>query len=275
MAAYDIPTFLTLATYFIAPHSYESRRFCFISVQKGMILNYMFPISLLIFLTTIHSLSGIRKINMELCKLELNSSAESLNALKNELEMLKDRKDECMDEEIMSLRESKSCLKLLCIIQTGYDIVWFVVVLALENVNESSGMAIIYAITSCLLNWYIFIKRKSLMPTLSDLPDDMEEVIVQKDLTHIVTASANVSRRGSSDSIPLLNSDTGTEMRELRLDHISTITTKKAGKGWLILFIRNRGNNDKASSKDDFGDSDEEAAPDTYLDRVTAKGQEG
>ncbi|XP_057651399.1 adhesion G protein-coupled receptor L2-like [Diorhabda carinulata] len=225
IAAYDIPTFLTLATYFIAPNSYESRRFCFISVQKGMILNYMFPVSLLIFLTTIHSLSGIRKINMELCKLELNSSAESLNALRNELEMLKDRKDDCLDEEIISLRESKSCLKLLCLVQTGYDIVWFIVVLALENVNESSGMAIIYAITSCLLNWYIFIKRKSLMPTLSDLPDDIEEVIVQKDQLHIVTASANVSRRGSSDSIPLLNSDTCTEMRELRLDHISTITT--------------------------------------------------
>ncbi|KAG5899253.1 hypothetical protein JTB14_035431 [Gonioctena quinquepunctata] len=225
MAAYDIPTFLTLATYFIAPQSYESKRFCFISVQKGMILNYMLPVSLLIVLTTIYSLSGIRKINMELSKLELNSSAESLNALRNDLEFMKDKKDDYMDEEIVSLRESKSCLKSLCIIQTGYDIVWFVVVLALENVNDSNGMAIIYAIMSCLLNWYIFIKRKSLMPSLSDLPDDMNETIPEKEQEHIVTASANVSRRGSSDSIPLLNSDSCTEMRELRLDQISTISS--------------------------------------------------
>lgn len=88
---------------------------------------------------------------MELSKLEFNSSAESLNMFRNELELLKDKKDECLDEEIMSLRESKSCLKLLCVIQTGYDMVWFVVVLALENVNDSNGMAIIYAILSCLL----------------------------------------------------------------------------------------------------------------------------
>lgn len=116
-----------------------------------MILNYMLPVSILIILTTIYSLSGIRKINMELSKLEFNSSAESLNAFRNELEMLKDKKDETTDEEVLSLRESKSCLKFLCTIQTGYDIVWFVVVLALENVNNSNGMAIIYAITSCIL----------------------------------------------------------------------------------------------------------------------------
>lgn len=133
------------------PNSYESKRFCFISVQKGMILNYMLPVSVLIILTTIYSLSGIRKINMELSKLEFNSSAESLNAFRNELEMLKDKKEETTDEEVLSLRESKSCLKFLCMIQTGYDIVWFVVVLALENVNNSNGMAIIYAVTSCIL----------------------------------------------------------------------------------------------------------------------------
>ncbi|VEN54072.1 unnamed protein product [Callosobruchus maculatus] len=223
-AAYDIPTLLTLATYFILPESYESKRFCFISVQRGMILNYMLPVSVLIILTTIFSLSGIRKINMELSKLEFNSSAESLNVLKNELELLKNKKEECLDDEILSLKESKTCLKLLCVIQTGYDIVWFIVVLALENVQDSNGMAIIYAVTSCLLNWYVFIKRKSLMPTLCELPETVSEIIVhQNEHQEIVTASANVSRRGSSDSIPLLNSDT--EMRELRMDHISTITT--------------------------------------------------
>ncbi|XP_060529240.1 FACT complex subunit Ssrp1 isoform X2 [Cylas formicarius] len=40
------------------------------------------------------------------------------------------------------------------------------------------------------------------------------------------------------------------------------------------LHIKNRGKSDKASYKDDFGDSDEEAAPDAYLERVKAEGQE-
>ncbi|ENN81542.1 hypothetical protein HUJ04_002755 [Dendroctonus ponderosae] len=45
------------------------------------------------------------------------------------------------------------------------------------------------------------------------------------------------------------------------------ITSKK-------LNIKNRGKGDKASYKDDFGNSDEEAAPDAYLERVKAEGQE-
>ncbi|KAJ8932779.1 hypothetical protein NQ314_014483 [Rhamnusium bicolor] len=40
------------------------------------------------------------------------------------------------------------------------------------------------------------------------------------------------------------------------------------------LNIKNRGKNDKASIKDDFGNSDDEAAPDAYLERVKAEAQE-
>lgn len=120
------------------------------SVQKGMIINYMLPVSILIILTTIYSLNGIRKINLELSKLELTSSAESLNALKNELDV-SDKLQDCTDEEITSLRECKKCLKILCVVQTSYDIVWFVAVLALENVNYSNSMSIVYSVTSCLL----------------------------------------------------------------------------------------------------------------------------
>lgn len=117
-------------------------------------MNYMLPVSILIILTTLFSLSGIRKINMELSKLELNSSDESLNALRGGCDLMRNEKDDCVDEEILSLRESKMCLKLLCTIQTGYAMVWFVVVLALENINTSNGMALIYALISCALVSY-------------------------------------------------------------------------------------------------------------------------
>lgn len=88
---------------------------------------------------------------MELSKLELNSSDESLNALRSGCELLRNEKEEYVDDEILSLKESKMCLKLLCTIQTGYAMVWFVVVLALENINSSNGMALIYALISCAL----------------------------------------------------------------------------------------------------------------------------
>lgn len=64
------------------------------------------------------------------------------------------------------------------------------------------------------------------MPTLTDIPDaETETVIVQKEQEQNISTAVNISRRGSSDSVPLLNSDSCTEMRELRLEQISTITT--------------------------------------------------
>ncbi|KAK4874995.1 hypothetical protein RN001_011417 [Aquatica leii] len=45
------------------------------------------------------------------------------------------------------------------------------------------------------------------------------------------------------------------------------ITTKK-------LHVKNRGQKDKTNYKDDFGDSDNEAEPDAYLERVKAEAQE-
>ena len=111
----------------------------------------MLPVSLLIVVTTIYALNGIRKINIELSKLEFSSSAESLNALRNELDVLNEKKQECVDEEVISLKECKTCLKLLCGVQTGYDIVWFIAVLALENNTDNNAMSVIYSITSCLL----------------------------------------------------------------------------------------------------------------------------
>nr|XP_022917432.1 FACT complex subunit Ssrp1 [Onthophagus taurus] len=45
------------------------------------------------------------------------------------------------------------------------------------------------------------------------------------------------------------------------------ITSKK-------LHVKNRGKNDKANYKDDFGDSDNENEPDAYLERVKAEAQE-
>lgn len=118
-----------------------------------MIVNYMLPVSTLIILTTLYSLNGIRKVNIELSKLEFSSSAESLTALKNEIESLESGKkvELPIDDEIISLKECKRCLKALCVVQTSYDMVWFVAVLALENVQYSNSMSIVYSISSCLL----------------------------------------------------------------------------------------------------------------------------
>lgn len=121
----------------------------------------MLPVSVLIILTTILSLNGIRKINLELSKLELTSS-ESLNALRAEdiADTEKKTDNNVSDEEVVSLREFKSSLKTLSLVQTSYDVVWFISVLALENGFISNVMPVLYAMSSCLLvRLFIFLTK--------------------------------------------------------------------------------------------------------------------
>jgi len=226
--AYGCPAALSLISFVIAPRSYETKKFCFVSVQKGMMINYMLPISVLIIITTIYSLNGIRKINLELSKLEMTSSAESLNMLRNEVENLEEnKKPDAASEEVVSLKDCKSCLKVLCVVQTSYDVVWFTAVLALENVNYSNSMPIFYTIFSFLLNWYIFAKTKAFLPTISHGIETVNIEIGSNDQDKSAMGlSVSVSCRSSSDNIPLLiNSEVCTEMHELRQETISTISS--------------------------------------------------
>lgn len=120
-------------------------------------MNYMLPVSALIIATTVFALNGIRKINLELSKVELTSS-ESLNALRPEdMENNERRMEITADEEVVTLREYKGCIKILSLTQTSYDVVWFISVLALENAGFSNVMPIMYLIASCSLVSIFFL----------------------------------------------------------------------------------------------------------------------
>lgn len=108
-----------------------------------MALNYMIPISGLIILTTIVSVSGVKEINSQLSKLEANTSLESLLRMETA--------DKTTGREISELRAFRNCFKVLCVTQTSYGVVWFVSVVALENVSYSNVMPFAYMLTSALL----------------------------------------------------------------------------------------------------------------------------
>lgn len=87
--------------------------------------------------------------------------------------------------------------------------------------------------------------------------------------------SVNFARGGGSTR----SFDFEIELKSGTVHTFSSIEKEEYGKLFDFinskkLHIKNRGKNDKASYKDDFGNSDEEAAPDAYLERVKAEGQE-
>ncbi|CAG9824663.1 unnamed protein product, partial [Phaedon cochleariae] len=88
-------------------------------------------------------------------------------------------------------------------------------------------------------------------------------------------ASVNFARGGGSTR----SFDFEVELKSSTIHTFSSIEKEEYGKLFDFitskkLNIKNRGKNDKSSYKDDFGGSDEEAAPDAYLERVKAEGQE-
>ncbi|XP_066138574.1 FACT complex subunit Ssrp1 [Euwallacea fornicatus] len=88
-------------------------------------------------------------------------------------------------------------------------------------------------------------------------------------------ASVNFARGGGSTR----SFDFEIELKSGTVHTFSSIEKEEYSKLYDFIMskklnIKNRGKGDKASYKDDFGDSDEEAAPDAYLERVKAEGQE-
>lgn len=107
-----------------------------------MTFNYMIPVSISMVLTTIVSVSGAREISLQLSKLEANTSLESL--LRNEA-------DKVPNKEVSELKSFRNCFRTICIVQTSYAVVWFALVIALENLNYNNVMPFVYAITSAFL----------------------------------------------------------------------------------------------------------------------------
>lgn len=119
------------------------------SVQRGMIVNYMIPVFCLMILTALYCIKGIGIFNIELNTLQANSNLDTLTLYNTQIEVVMGKK--CSNIDAVNLRASKSCLRRLCAMQTMYDLVWFFLVLALENIKEGSSMAVVYAFTSCCL----------------------------------------------------------------------------------------------------------------------------
>lgn len=88
-------------------------------------------------------------------------------------------------------------------------------------------------------------------------------------------ASVNFARSGGSTR----SFDFEIELKSGTVHTFSSIEKEEYGKLFDFitskkLHVKNRGKNDKTSYKDDFGDSDNEAEPDAYLERVKAEAQE-
>ncbi|XP_066148383.1 adhesion G protein-coupled receptor B1-like [Euwallacea fornicatus] len=237
-ATHLMPPLITLTTYYSVPKSFETKKFCFKSMHRGMILNFMIPICVLLILTTVYAISAMIKIeNLEVAKLDHHYRSESFQGLSKELESLKERKDESLsyvDDELSSLKATRNCLKSICVMQLMFVLNWFITPVALDASHESTELPYLQSTTSMLLNWFMFYKRKTLLPMIDYAVEEISERDKLEEQEFPSCSATEVVSIASSDNVPLLKSDTATELKEFctlaevkegTIDYISTIST--------------------------------------------------
>ncbi|XP_068084857.1 adhesion G protein-coupled receptor E1 [Anabrus simplex] len=211
--AWLIPAFLVLICYVINPRGYETHHYCWMSVERGMLLSYMVPIGTLIMVNTILTVLG----------LQLVTHCDLLNK-------------PCMEEPAQEdvLRKS---LKAAAMLLPLFAVVWFLGVVALEN-SASLVLPLLFTATNCFLNWFLYICSSMVLPECEKSVKDI--------LPSPIIASKGQHSEIEPDTQPLLAPDPATspvwghnastlssparpsnggELLELRLDAISTIST--------------------------------------------------
>ncbi|KAH1003550.1 hypothetical protein HUJ04_003455 [Dendroctonus ponderosae] len=213
LVTYLLPPLITLTTYCCDPQSFETKKFCFKSFRRGTLFNFMIPECGLLLLNTFFAIRAmIRIVNLQVSLYQYQS--DSLQALNKELENLKERKEKSfsyVNRELSSLEATRVCLRSLCAMHLMFISNWFITLVALEAV-DSTELAYLQSITSMLLNWFMFFRRKTLLPLINFAKDESWE---QRKLNEDYASSATeVISITSSDNIPLLKSDSATELNE-------------------------------------------------------------
>ncbi|GFG32375.1 hypothetical protein Cfor_04355 [Coptotermes formosanus] len=195
-----LPATLVLVCYALNPHGYETQQYCWMSVARGMLLSYMIPVASLILANTTLSVLGLRMLSQcdgshKLCLLEnSNTSGDTL----------------------------RKSFRMAAMLLPMFAVVWFLGVLALENLSTLI-FPVLFAAANSFHNWFLYICSSVVLPPLlvlrEEQPDSKTcdtEPLLSQDTTPVHT---------SSPARLVFASTNAGELLELRLDSISTIST--------------------------------------------------
>uniref|UniRef100_A0A1B6DN44 G-protein coupled receptors family 2 profile 2 domain-containing protein n=1 Tax=Clastoptera arizonana TaxID=38151 RepID=A0A1B6DN44_9HEMI len=121
LMAWTLPAIIVMMCFLLNERGYETRVYCWMSLEKGMLFSFMIPVSVLILMNTFFALSGLRGLS-------LSKSATDV-----------DRK----------------CLRVAATLLPMFSVVWFLGVVALEN-STSLVFPFLFVTMNCFMNWFIF-----------------------------------------------------------------------------------------------------------------------
>ncbi|XP_055386825.1 uncharacterized protein LOC129615585 [Condylostylus longicornis] len=203
--AYGAPAIYVLFSCAISSSSYETVEFCWMSVHRGMIVNFMIPISGIILTSTVLGTLCLREIatkqreviaesienileNAAKCH-EINNAATVIETDKcceiEERATEPCKKNDFYDSKFdlgvlsivdLSLQSSadtqdftdfKRSIKFWLFFQPAFALCWFFGTIAMEN-RQTYIMPIIFIISCNIMNWYLLIRSPYICPIIQD-----------------------------------------------------------------------------------------------------------
>ncbi|XP_037918317.1 uncharacterized protein LOC119656086 [Hermetia illucens] len=202
--AYGAPAIYVLFSCAISSTSYEIVEYCWMSVQRGMIVNFMIPVSGIIVASTILGTLCLR----EIANKQREVIAESIeNILENaakcheinvgsviETDKCCEMDDKSIDvyrkgdfydskfdlgvlsivdlslqssADVQDFTDFKRAVKFWLFFQPTFAVCWFFGAVALEN-RQSCVMPIIFVVSYNVMNWYLLIRSPYICPIVQD-----------------------------------------------------------------------------------------------------------
>ncbi|XP_059607900.1 uncharacterized protein LOC132255766 [Phlebotomus argentipes] len=236
LTAYGLPIFYITFSYILTGNGYETRHFCWLSVHRGMIVNYLIPIFLLILTTTILATVTLRNLRRK----QQEGFVENFGGVVLEglsqgtIESRRDQYDSKFELESLSLADLsiqsslevedyigfRSAVRVSLIFEPLFSICWFLGVVALEN-RDTWTMPIVYVVTFNVLNWSLLLARNKICPIMNVSQPLMDSTVVTEsarkvdELINGSSAKSATNHTPCTDTIPLLVSNHGRECPEV------------------------------------------------------------
>ncbi|GAB0087776.1 GPCR, family 2-like [Sergentomyia squamirostris] len=223
LTAYGLPIFYITFCYILTGNGYETRHYCWLSVHRGMIVNYLIPISLLILTTTILATITLRNLRRKQQEgFVENFGGVVLEGL-SQTTAVRDQYDSRFELESLSLADLsiqsslevedyigfRSAVRLSLIFEPLFSICWFLGVVALEN-RDTWIMPIVYVVTFNLLNWSLLMARNKICPIINVSQSFTETTMISgssrkvDDMIDCEPVKSTLNHTPCMDTIPLL-----------------------------------------------------------------------
>ncbi|XP_037031888.1 uncharacterized protein LOC119071204 isoform X2 [Bradysia coprophila] len=242
LVAYVGSAVYVMLSFLVSSSSFEVVDYCWMSVARGMIVNFMIPISVLIVATTVLGTLSLRSVASKQREVIVESienileKCQHVSAVIPTMEKCCDEMDKVCDTDLkrvdfydskfdlgalsiadLSLQSStdsqdyaefKHACMFSLFFQPAFAVCWFLGVVALEN-RESCVMPVAFIIVSNILNWYILYQSSSICPVIITASNSHSQSVsaVQFESNSNNNDDTNQPTSGM-DTIPLLCSVT-------------------------------------------------------------------